>query len=888
MIVDILGQNPDGNLVTYGQVDTSESDVTIAKIWEDAITIDGVDYVSVATNRKKRICKGYAKKSDFDQLTTESVSIPENFAGLEAVMVPTRLEEQLFRVVKVEEDDDCVTITARHVWYDNLQNNTIWEPTENTNYSAGAACRNVLENAISPCHSRVATDCTDELPGKELDFNRKNLVEAFLDPEKGICAKYGLSLIRNNWDFYCLKEVGYNRGIVIQDKKNLLGVQRHESYENIATRVCPYAKDAEGNILWMNNNGVKWLDADNASDYAYPRVLIYDSGLQVGKDDVTAQNIQARLLESAQKKYSEEHVNDPEIEMTVELISLGDTEEYAQYRDLDKVYLYDIITIINSERGYQYTAQVVGVVHDVLTGRLLSVTIGKLDNWDGTRKIAVWQVPEISGENIRLKSILAGSFAPGAIQSADIGEHIINYAHFASATIDSLVSTNITAVTAQIHQIIAGSITAEDITTGSLTAAVIAAGAITTEKLAANSVTAAKIDAGAITTQKLAANSVTADKVAAGAITADKLDAGVITADKISTTDLNAINAKLGTANIANAQIAVADINFAHIKDLNAQSAYFGQAIFDEAVGGKLYVPRLAVGYAAMIGATIGDLVIQASNGNYYGIDVDLNGNVTATQRTVTAGEIASGHTTDGRTLVLGTDILATDLNTQNIYASHALMNEINAAIINVDELWARQAFIGKLMTTDISSNTYIQATIGNWVSGSTITQTINSLDSRISSLGYGTVYCQPDEPSHGELVSGDIWIQTLPTATWNDIYNDFATWQVIYDDVSSWQVLGGIPKMFVWDGQHWQEMYDAELPNTLTTQIQQLSDAITLKASISQVDELGAEVELFAAELSVQAQQIQSAVSAVNTKASSYVMWADPRTAYTVSIGDI
>ena len=52
-------------------------------------------------------------------------------------------------------------------------------------------------------------------------------------------------------------------------------------------------------------------------------------------------------------------------------------------------------------------------------------------------------------------------------------------------------------------------------------------------------------------------------------------------------------------------------------------------------IGGKLYVPRLNVGYAQMVGATIGDLVIQASNGNYYGIDVDMNGKLTIADATL-------------------------------------------------------------------------------------------------------------------------------------------------------------------------------------------------------------------------------------------------------------
>lgn len=837
---------------------------TVAKMQEAAtqMTIDGGSPVFLhkvtvegTFKLKHRVVSGYVKKSDFDQMNVSSVPIPANFAGLEAEMIPTRLENQLFRIYEVVEEEGYVTVRARHVWYDNAQNFTTWKGTENTEYTGAAMCRNILTNALSPSPSNVASDCTDTLPVSDLDYERKNIVECFLDPENGICEKYGLSLIRNNWDFYCLKEVGYDRGFIAESKKNLLGVECTRNIENVVTRVCPIGKTANGEIVWMNHNGLKYLDSTHINDYSHPRLGIIDTGLQIGKDGVTADNIQAKLLEAAQECYSVDEIDLPEVTMTIEFISLGDTEEYAQYRGLDKVYLYDILTVKDEEKGYNYSAQVIGVEHDILTGQLISVTIGSLKQASNTRKIATWQVPEVNGANIRLLSIQAGAYAPESIQGDDLAPLII--------TADKIVSGEI-----QTRHLAAEAVTADKIEAGAITTGKLAAGAITTEKLDAYAVTSAKIAADAVTTDKLAANSVTADK--------------------ISTTGIDAINAKLGTATIAQAEIEVADINFAHIKDLNAQSAYFGQTIFDEGIGGKLYVPRLSVGYAQMIGATIGDLVIQASNGNFYGIDVDLSGNVTATQRTVTAGEIAAGHTSDGRTLVLDTDILATDLTTENIYAGHALMNEITAATISVDELWARTAFIGKLMTTDISSNTYIQATIGNWVSGSTITQTINSLDSRISSLGYGTVYFQADEPIHSGLVQGDIWIQSESVGTWQTVSTDYASWQEILDTVGTWQTVGGIPKMWVWDGRFWQQMYDAYLPTLLETEIQQLADAITLRATKAEVNDLADDITEFSAQLTIQSQEIQSAVSAVNLKAATYVMQADPRTAYTVSVGDI
>lgn len=893
--IDILERRYVGTTVTHPRVDLAKPNkakmVRTDGVWVDD---DGVPYLRVFYDpdatfvpfKKKTGGVGYVRKSDFDALNVSTVTIPANFAGLEAEAVPPRLQRQLFRIVEVVENEDYVEVTARHVWYDNLKNYCTWKPTAETEYTAAAVCRNVLTNTISPVSSRVASDCQDTKKGDQLDFQNKNLVECFLDPEKGICAQFGLSLIRYNWDFYCLKEVGYDRGFVVENGKNMLGVERTESIENLVTRVAPIGKDSKGDIVWLDYQGKKYIDSQYINDYSCPHVELLDTGLTVGKDGVTAANIQEKLLEAAQKRFADDHVDIPEVEMTVEFLSLGDTEEYSQYRGLDKVYLYDIIHVHDTVRGYDYSAQVIEVEHDVLTGMLLSVTIGKLDAWDGTRKIATWQVPEVNGENIRLKSILAGAFAPGAIGADDLREAIISYAHFASATIDRLEADSIEAVTAHIHEIIAGSITAEDIQAGSITTELLAAGSITTEKLEANAVTAGKIAAGAVTTEKLDAYAVTASKLAAGAVEADKIAAGAINADKIDANSVSAINAKLGTAEVASAVIAEADINFAHIKDLNAESAFFGQTIFNEAVGGKLYVPRLSVGYAQMIGATISDLVIQASDEKYYKLDVAMNGDVTATEVTPSQEEIEQGHTDDGRTIYIGTDILATDLNTENIYAGHALMDEITAAILNVDQLFAREATIGKINALDLSSNTYIQATIGNWQSGSTITQTLNSISTRISELGYGTIYYSETEPDHNGLVQGDLWVQPLDSHTWGEALD--STWGYAVDNDLTWGDALGNYKIYTWTGEYFKLMYNSTIAADLQTQIDQNAYAITLKANQSEVDVLSDDVSDFAATLEIQAQEIQTAVAAVNQKTATYVMWTDPRDAYPITLGDI
>lgn len=581
----------DGELIYYG------NEPVIEVIMEET-----------SGEKPKPPTRGYIKKSTFDAMNVTTVSIPATFAGLEAEMMPPRLQYQLFRIVDVVENEDYVEVTARHVWYDNLKNYTLWEvpkANKDDDYTAAAVCRNIMTNAISPTGSRVASDCKDTLNGSQFDYKNKNLVEAFLDPENGVCAKFGLSMLRNNWDFYCLKNVGYDRGFVVENGKNLLGVERTESIENLVTRVAPIGKTKKGDIVWLDYNGSKYIDSPYIGNYSCPHVELYDTGIQIGQGGVTAQNIQQKLLEAAQKRFNEDHVDIPEVEMTIEFISLGDTEEYAQYRGLDKVYLYDILTIKDTVRGYSYTAQVVGVEHDILTGMLNSVTIGKLNNWDGTRKIATWQVPEVDGANIRLLSIQAGSFAPGAVGADDL------------------------------------------------------------------------------------------------------MDA-IITAAKIDVTDLTAINATLGTATIAQAVVESADISFAQIKALTAENLIAHDAVTD-----RYYISKLAVDNAQMVYATVGELVVKATDNKYYRLDIDANGQLSPTEVTLTQGEITAGITSDGRASIIETDLTVSDLSANNMKGITALIDKITASTINVQELFARQATITALNTADISNNNSLQIYVG-------------------------------------------------------------------------------------------------------------------------------------------------------------------------------
>lgn len=253
---------------------------------------------------------------------------------------------------------------------------------------------------------------------------------------------------------------------------------------------------------------------------------------------------------------------------------------------------------------------------------------------------------------------------------------------------------------------------------GALTADTVEADDLFSTIIRAVNLLVGKIDADAlqaksITADKLAAESITAEKIKAGAL--DAITVGAVTAKVESLTASDITTDRLAAALAAFTVITAGTAEFdrATVQHLVAQALNleFGTA-------GEVFINNLRVAYAQMVQATIGNLCIKASDGKYYRIDVTSGGNVTAMPVSVSEGEINAGQTDDGRVIV-ETNITAESLNTSNLLATHALINRIDAARIDVDELFAREAFIGKLNTTDISSNSYIQQSIVDKVTGS-------------------------------------------------------------------------------------------------------------------------------------------------------------------------
>lgn len=868
------------------------------------------DYMEVATLSGK---SGYILKTDCTSTGTS-----------ESRVVPARtISEQSFMITEIrkEQNGQLIRVSAEHVSYQ--LGRTILGDCDVVGVNPMTALM-LIAGAMKESYSgNLYTNITDVTI--EAKWSWKNAQAAILDPKNGLLGLTGGWMIRDDLDVFILPDDSGSTKYSVRYGANMKTVKWTGDVSDIVTRIYPTAQTEDGSTLLLPEEHI-----DTARTIPFVRPEVFSTGLKIGQKvkntdgtevELTENDVYTRMREQANNRFTIDKCDMAEVSLELDWVHMPDTVEYAQYTALKNAAPGDWVEVRNGPLGISELIRMTGYTWDPMTESYKSAKFGS-NKEKATVAGYNLQNGSVTGKAIAAGSVSGASIMEGAITAREIQTNSLTADLIASR---SIIAELIAADAITADAIMANAITAEKIAAGSITTVKLAAESVTAEKIAANSimsehiqafaivagkiaasaVTADKIDAGAVTAEKIAAGAVlaekiaalaiTAEKIAAGAVNADKIAAGAVTAVKIAANAINAdkidanaasaIHAKIGTADVVNAQIAVADINYAHVKDLDAQSAYFGQAVIQEGVANKLFIPRLAVDYAQIVSATISDLVIQATNDNYYKLDVDLDGNVTATQITPTAEELEEGHTSDGRTIYTATDITASELNTTDIYASHALMDMITANIINVDKLFANEATISKINAMDLSSNTYIQATIGTWQSGSTITQTIASISSRISELGYGTIYYSTTEPDHEHLVEGDIWIQPLDDNTW-EVYEE-DTWEDILNE-GTWGSVLGAYKVYTWTGQTFKTLFDSTVNTEMWTAIEQNTAAIALKASQTQVNLLSGEVSQFAATLEVQAQEISAAVSAVNAKTATYVSWADPTILHTITLGDI
>lgn len=689
---------------------------------------------------------GYMASQYLTFQRTETQTVQTNVGFHNQVIEARQLRDQPFRIYRVVPELDKVTVYARHIFYDLLDN--MIKSLKPSSSAVGASVVQSLSGACLSSHDfSFYSDLTST--AEDVEWENINPVEAMLG-ENGLVSKYGAELARDWYDVFLVKRVGNDTDVSIREKKNLTGISYDVDETDVVTRIMPTGEDADGNILYLPE---LYIDSPNLNAYTHPKWihLPISEAKEVTDGDEPKSKAQcyAEMRKAAQAEF-DAGCDLPTVTLKVDFVNCSDAEEYKQYAALTDIFLGDSVRVVARRIGVEVSMRMTQYTYDCLTRKYTSVTLGTAaDTLEGSM-ISSRQLPSgvISGSKLAINSVGAGQLQSGsvgslqvrmaAIQTAHIQDAAITKAKIAEATIGELNATAITAISAKIQELAAKNITTDELYAALATIAVAQITAANIEKaninwadigelaaqiatIAQAQITTANINNANIDWASIANLNAGIAKIAKAQITAANIESAAI--DWAAIKDLNAAVAKIAmaqltTANINNAEIdwasitqlqadiaklvnaniQTADIDWAQIKDLTA-----GTAIIEKGVNGKLYVADLAVTEANMASLTVGELIVKGADGCFYALSIGEDGTVTTEKKSVGDADIEDNSVSGGK--LIEKTITARELNVASIFADEALVGAISAANIDVSSLFAAEAFIAQLNAVDISGN---------------------------------------------------------------------------------------------------------------------------------------------------------------------------------------
>lgn len=303
----------------------------------------------------------------------------EYYAALDEAVPGREIRQQCFRVYRIEKDSDTmmVRVSARHLSYDAA--NIYLGQCEAKGVSASAAISLIQNATLEEDNRHIYTNVDGTC---DLDCSWDNTVTALLNPDSGIVAQLQAKLIRDNDDYFILTDEHTDRGFRIEYGNNMKAVNWSIDTSSMVTRVVPHCKDANDVDMMLEE---QWVDSGMVNEYPTVFVEPLSVNCKVGQKgtlpdgtevaSLTAEQCFEIMRAEAEKRFTVDHADEPEITVDVDLLMLGSTVEYQHLAPLEVLFMYDTVHIKHPYLNLDIEAYMTGYEFDSILRRYNRITL---------------------------------------------------------------------------------------------------------------------------------------------------------------------------------------------------------------------------------------------------------------------------------------------------------------------------------------------------------------------------------------------------------------------------------------------------------------------------------------------------------------------------------
>ncbi|EOU2126229.1 endopeptidase [Clostridium perfringens] len=280
--------------------------------------------------------------------------------------------EQPFRIYRVLENLDTTIVYAKHIFFD-LVANFLMDCRHKF-----ATCQQALEDILSSTLYKHNFTCSSNIIERSNAYYiRKNPIEAILTEENSIISMYNAEILRDKFKIIANDSIGKDNHVIIEYKKNLLGLEKDDDNSKVVTRVIPTGLSSKDVSIMIDEI---YVDSPLINNYINPIVKEYHfSDLKEDTEKgITIDEIKRQLKIKAEELFSKDHIDLPKTNYRINFLDLSSTEEYKDFKALEKVKLGDIVTVRHKEMNIDIKRKVVKYRWDCINKEYIEIELGDL------------------------------------------------------------------------------------------------------------------------------------------------------------------------------------------------------------------------------------------------------------------------------------------------------------------------------------------------------------------------------------------------------------------------------------------------------------------------------------------------------------------------------
>lgn len=282
---------------------------------------------------------------------------------------------QLFRIYRVVKSDDSVSATAYPIFFDSANDVFIMNvrPTGKTGQEA-------LDLLLTGTEFSGSSNITT---AQTAYFVRRNLMDCINGSESpSFLERWGGEILYDNFRIIINDAIGSNRGVVVRYGKNITGVDYDVDESDVVTRIYPVGYNGRSLStapLYVDAPNINSFATVHAKEYVFENIKLASDVEYAEESDTicpTQADLDAALRAAAANIFTNDKVNEPAVSVTVDLLVLADTAEYAPYAEIETLSLGDTVKLVHTRMGIETEARVVSITWDCCLNRVIGVTLG--------------------------------------------------------------------------------------------------------------------------------------------------------------------------------------------------------------------------------------------------------------------------------------------------------------------------------------------------------------------------------------------------------------------------------------------------------------------------------------------------------------------------------